>query len=162
LSDLAVGLASVGLGIFLAVGSLTIELGSGYDRIGPRFFPYLVAAGLMLTGGWLALSSVKRGDGGASAFLSAKAVAKADVETTADKLPLLWIGAGLLSSVVLFEMAGFILSSSVLFWMVARSFRSQRPIRDLGVAVVLSTLVYVAFTRGLGLVLPAGVLGWWT
>jgi putative tricarboxylic transport membrane protein len=75
-------------------------------------------------------------------------------------LPLVWLSLGLLLSLVLFELVGFVLSSSVLFWMVARSFRSERPIRDAGVALALSTLIYFTFTRGLGLVLPTGVLGW--
>ena len=62
-------------------------------------------------------------------------------------LPLVWLSLGLLLSLVLFELVGFVLSSSVLFWMVARSFRSERPIRDAGVALALSTLVYFTFTR---------------
>ncbi len=74
-------------------------------------------------------------------------------------MPLVWLSLDLLRSPVLFELAGFVLSSSVPFWIVARSFQSERPIRDAGVTLVLSTLVYFTFTRGLGLVLPAGVLG---
>ena len=148
MSERGVGLSAIGLGIFLAIGSLTIQLGSGYDRIGPRFFPYLVAVGLILTGSWLAYTGNNRKPDSADGAVDLR------------PRPLLWLGAGLLLSLVLFERAGFILSSSLLFWMVARSFRSERPVRDAGVAVVLSTLVYVIFTRGLGLVLPAGVLGW--
>lgn len=147
MTDLAVGLAAVGLGIYLAVGSFTIQLGSGYDRIGPRFFPYLVAAGLILSGSWLA-------------FVTRNRKKTEDRGGRTRALPLIWLTLGLLLSLVLLEPAGFVLSSSVLFWMVARSFRSERPVRDAGVALVLSTLVYFTFTRGLGLVLPAGVLGW--
>ena len=150
MADFAVGLVAVGLGIYLAVGSFTIQLGSGYDRIGPRFFPYLVAAGLILSGSWLALAARRRRRTGHDEG----AVARTDWS------PLGWLSLGLLLSLVLFEIAGFVLSSSVLFWMAARSFQSKRPIRDAVVALVLSTLVYFTFTKGLGLVLPAGVFGW--
>ena len=141
---------AVGLGIYLAVGSFTIQLGFGYDRIGPRFFPYLVAAGLILSGSWLALAARRR----RSTEHDEGVVARTDWS------PLGWLSLGWLLSLVLFEIAGFVLSSSVLFWMAARSFQSKRPIRDAVVALVLSTLVYFTFTKGLGLVLPAGVLGW--
>ena len=147
MADLAAGLVAVGLGIYLAVGSFTIQLGSGYDRIGPRFFPYLVAAGLILSGSWLALAAWRRRSTGHDEGAGART----------DWSPLGWLSLGLLLSLVLYEIAGFVLSSSVLFWMAARSFQSERPIRDAVVALVLSTLVYFTFTKGLGLVLPAGV-----
>lgn len=149
LSDLAVGLVAVGLGICLALGGLTIRLGSGYDRIGPRFFPYLVAAGQIVTGSWLAIAARKR-------------KRTEDRHARTKWSPLVWLGGGLLLSLVLLEPAGFVLSSSVLFCLVARSFRSARFVRDAGVALLLSTLVYIAFTKGLGLVLPAGVFGWFS
>ena len=44
------------------------------------------------------------------------------------------------------------------FWLVARAFRSRRPGRDFLIAVALSLIVYLAFSRGLGLPLPAGIL----
>jgi len=50
------------------------------------------------------------------------------------------------------------LSATALFWLVARAFGSRRPARDAVVAVLLSVLVYQAFTRGLGLTLPSGVI----
>jgi len=62
-------------------------------------------------------------------------------------------------SVVLLERAGFILSSSLLFWLVARGFESAKPVRDAAVGLLLSIVVYLAFTRGLGLSLPPGILG---
>jgi len=46
--ELVLALAIVALGVFLLIGVSKIRLGAGYDRIGPRFFPYAVAAGLLL------------------------------------------------------------------------------------------------------------------
>jgi len=58
----------------------------------------------------------------------------------------------------LLERAGFIFTAAVLFWLVARAFESTRPWRDAVAGVLLSVFVYVVFTRGLGLVLPGGLL----
>ena len=54
--------------------------------------------------------------------------------------------------------AGFIVAASLLFWLVARAFGDHRPLRDGAAAVLLATVVYAAFARGLGLALPAGPL----
>ena len=54
---MALGVAA--LGVCLAVGSAGISLGTGYDRIGPRFFPYLVAIGLVMLGSWLAVAAIR-------------------------------------------------------------------------------------------------------
>jgi putative tricarboxylic transport membrane protein len=43
--------------------------------------------------------------------------------------------------------------------LIARGFGSRRPVRDLGIAVALSVVVFYVFTLGLGLSLPAGPWG---
>ena len=72
-------------------------------------------------------------------------------------LALGYLGLALLLNLVLLERAGFVISASLLFWLVARAFHSRRPARDAATAVLLSVLVYFAFTRGLGLILPLGI-----
>ena len=69
------------------------------------------------------------------------------------------IALGLYAS--LLTIGGFVVASTTLFWMVAVAFDRTRWLRDLGVAVVFSTLVYLLFTHGLGLSLPAGGLAAW-
>ncbi len=69
------------------------------------------------------------------------------------------VGAGLLLFVVLLEPLGFIVASSAMFAVVARAFKpSWAPA---AVGVVFSVVVYLAFTRGLDLALPAGILWAW-
>lgn len=147
LVDLAVSLAVVSLGVLVLLGTNAIGLGSGYDRIGPRFFPYVVAAGLLLSGGLML----------PSAWSSQEAsIASKGSETSWLALA---ISTGALgASVLLLERAGFILSSTLLFWLVARAFGSKRSWRDALVGLGLSITIYVAFTQGLGLVLPRGFL----
>ena len=71
---------------------------------------------------------------------------------------LLIIGAGIGLDLLLLERAGFIVASSVLFWLTARAFDRTHPARDGLFAVVLSIAVYVLFVRVLQVPLPAGVL----
>jgi putative tricarboxylic transport membrane protein len=143
----AVAFAAIALGGLVLVGSLSIESGAGYDRIGPRFFPYLVAAGLLLSGGVLAARALRRESSLARELRDASSASALGI-----------LGVALVTSVLLLERAGFILTSTLLFWLVARAFESQRRVRDAVVGFVLSVFVYLAFTRGLGLDLPRGLL----
>lgn len=145
--EVVVALAAVALGIFVLAGSISIEFGAGYDRIGPRFFPYLVAVGLILSGSFLAREVLRR-----------KAPLARDVRFQTSWSALGTLTLGLVSSVLLLERAGFILTATLLFWLVARAFESRRPWRDGIVGLLLSVTVYLVFTRGLGLSLPRGVL----
>jgi putative tricarboxylic transport membrane protein len=69
------------------------------------------------------------------------------------------IGLGLYAG--LLTMGGFVLASTALFWMVAVAFDRTHWRRDLAIAAVFSILLYVLFTHGLGLSLPAGRLAAW-
>jgi putative tricarboxylic transport membrane protein len=139
--ELVVALAVVGLGLFVLAGSRSVEAEAGYDRIGPRFFPSLVAVGLLVSGTVLAGAAVRRPH-------------TAPAPTGWAAVALLSLALG--SSVLLLERAGFVVTSTLLFWLVARAFASCRPWRDGLVGLLLSLLVYLVFTRGLGLMLPPG------
>ena len=71
---------------------------------------------------------------------------------------LLLIGAGIALDVILLERAGFVVASSLLFWLTARAFDKAHPVRDGLFAIVLSVAVYVLFVRLLQVPLPAGLL----
>ena len=61
---------------------------------------------------------------------------------------------------VMLEPVGWILSATLLFWIVAYALGSRRPVFDIGVGLLLSSLVQLAFGAGLGLNLPSGFIGW--
>lgn len=143
--EMGVALTTLALGTFVFIGSFWINLGSDYDRIGPRFFPYVIAAGLILSGCMLARDAFRREHGAQARFPTSRSA-------------IVTLCVALVSSVVLLEHAGFILSSTLLFWLVARSFGSDRRWRDAIVGLLLSSVVYLAFTTGLGLALPRGIL----
>jgi putative tricarboxylic transport membrane protein len=134
------------LGVFIAVETAMLRGGPGYAAIGPKLFPWLVAVGLLLVGGAL-LYEARAGP------LAQPAGFELDLP------PALTVTAGLVLQMVLMKPAGFVIASAVLFVAVAYAFGSRRIALNAAVGLVLCAATYVAFTRGLGLVLPAGVLG---
>ena len=146
LGEAILALAVLLLGLFLAIETALLRTGPTYSAIGPKLFPWLVAAGLLLVG----LALLREARSGA-------------VEHPAgfelDASPLLLVTAGLVAQMLLMRSAGFVIASTLLFVAVARAFGSRRLARDAAIGLVLCAVVHVAFTRGLGLGLPAGVLG---
>jgi putative tricarboxylic transport membrane protein len=68
--------------------------------------------------------------------------------------PVMRVAAGLVSFVVLLNLAGFVLAGAVLFAFSASAFGSRRWLRDALVGFTLCATVYVTFTHGLGVPLP--------
>ena len=139
------------LGVILLVGARGISFAAGYDRIGPRFFPYSVGVGLIGLGAAFA----------AHLLLANRRGSETDLAPAGED-PISWrqlmvVLAALALTVLLLDRAGFVIACALQLWLVARAFGSTRPVRDAVVAVLLPTIVYFAFSRGLGLSLPAGV-----
>lgn len=79
--------------------------------------------------------------------------------THSDFVSLAWGAGGFAAFALILEFAGWILAAALLFWCVARSMGSKRPLFDLTMALTFSSLVYIAFAVLLGLNLPSGILG---
>lgn len=151
LGDLLVALGVLALGGFFAYGALQINVTQSYARVGPRFFPLLVAAGLVVCGALL-LAQALRGraadpEGGEDV----------DADAPTDWRAVLLVAVGLVLTALLMERLGFPVTAGGLFWAVAFAFGSRSPLAP-AVGVGLALVVYLAFTRLLGLDLPAGVL----
>lgn len=164
----ALGIASVG--IVLLAGIPQIGVGAGYDRIGPRFFPYIVAGGALIVGAWLSMT----GGPVAAGHYQEAPIAGSDFRRAAEAGPddseapdvdeslrwrsLAYLALAFVSTLALLDRAGFVIAATLQFWLVTRAFGSRRPARDAAIAALLVLAVYVLFSRGLGLRLPAGVL----
>lgn len=150
--DMLVALGALALGAYFVMGAFNIRVLPNYARIGPRFFPFLVAAGLLLCGVLLVVGAL-RGE---------RAIPEGgedvDVRAPADWLAIVILGAAGLADILLIERLGFVPASAVLFWGVAFGFGSRHYLRDALVGLALSAVVYGVFTRLLDLNLPAGVL----
>jgi putative tricarboxylic transport membrane protein len=143
---LIVGLGVAALGVFIAVETSRITVAPIYAKVGPGVIPYLVAGGLILLGLLFAGSAVRR------------QAAAAPPAEAGDWRPLVVISVGLIAQLLLIERVGFVIASAVLFVCVAFGFGSRRYLRDGVIAILLAIAVYIGFTRGLSLPLPAGVL----
>jgi putative tricarboxylic transport membrane protein len=141
-------------GVLVVYETTNIRVVPIYAKVGPRIIPYIVGAGLVVLGIWLAVE-----------VLMGRTAKPSEESEDADvSLPTDWVTVGLLAIslivyLYLIERAGFILASSLLFYGAAFAMGSRRYLRDAAVAIILSVVVYYVFTAGLDLRLPQGVLG---
>lgn len=156
LTELGLAIGVVILGVIVLWQTRDIRVTPVNSRIGPRVIPYVVGSGLVAVGLWLAveilMGRVTQPVGGGE-----------DSEDADPTLPTDWttigfIAAALVAYLLLIERAGFIIASSVLFFVSAYGMGSRRVVRDIVIAVVMSTAIFLIFTRGLSLRLPQGVL----
>jgi putative tricarboxylic transport membrane protein len=138
----------------------------------------VLAGGLVLAGVGLLWSAVSAADGDvglqsprlAPVVISAAWVVVALAylvaqlrtrEAPPEEKPGWWSPAGVVASLVGFavalEYAGFVVSAAAFVVVVSRVLGSRHLVRDVIVAVLLPTAVYLAFTRLLDIFLPAGV-----
>jgi putative tricarboxylic transport membrane protein len=150
LGELLIALGFFAIGAFVLVDSGTIPEGQSYAGIGPRFFPYVVGAGLAVCGALLAWRALA---GGWRAMPDDEGVHAAP-----DWRAFVFISAGILLQMAVIGRAGFILAGVALFVLVARGFGSTRLARDIVIGAVLVTAAYLVFTQLLALSLPAGWL----
>jgi putative tricarboxylic transport membrane protein len=153
IGEMLLALAAVLLGILIVWQATLIRLTPAYSNVGPRVIPYIVGIGLVVAGIWLAYEALT---GHASAGTT-------ESEDADPALPTDWRTVGLLALallayLLLIERAGFIIASATLFVAAAFAMGSRRLARDLAIGVILATVLYLVFSRGLGLSLPAGIL----
>ncbi|MEW9806234.1 tripartite tricarboxylate transporter TctB family protein [Mesorhizobium marinum] len=114
-----------------------------YSPVGPKTFPYIVAAGLFGLGALTALEAW-RGD-------------FPDRETQALG-PMAWIIGGLALQMLTMKTLGFSIATGVLFAATAKGFGRGPLWLTVPVGIVFSFIVWFIFAKGLQLSLPAGPL----
>ena len=142
-----IGLGLVLLGGVIGFDAAMMRVPPTYAKVGPHIFPIVVAVGLVITGLVIAYRS----------FLS-----KGGPEVAAEDAPTDWravaiVSAGLILDALLLKTLGFIIAALALFVIVAFALGSRRYLRDVVTGLVLASVTYFGFTRGLGLQLPAGI-----
>jgi putative tricarboxylic transport membrane protein len=140
---LLVGLAVIALGGFFLLGARTVEGEAAQAGVGPRAFPTVIGASLMVLGVVFVIA-VRRG----LEFPTAAGPAARGV------LP--WIVAGVVGGIVAIEPLGFPVAAAWLFLMGARGFGSRRWAHNAVIGVVIGLVVYLVFARALGVSLPGG------
>ncbi len=154
LGELVLALGVVAFGAAVVWQTTQIRVTPAYAKVGPRVIPYIVGVGLVLLGAWLA----------AEAATGRRARAASDESEDADPaLPTDWRVVGMLAVTLmvyglLIEPAGFVVASALLFAGAAFAMGSRRVGRDVAIGLAFAVALYVGFTRGIDLDLPAGVL----
>lgn len=153
IAEVLVALGVIGIGIVVLIETRDIRVARSMARVGPRVIPNIIGAGMILIGIWYAID-VLRGSG---------ARIEADAEDIDPTLPADWrtiagIGVALIVYMVTIERLGFIIASALLFVITAFSMGSRAYLRDIAVGILIAASVYVAFSGGLGVRLPEGVL----
>jgi putative tricarboxylic transport membrane protein len=119
----SIGDLVVGIGIVCfagVVGWETIQIADGaiYARVGPAVFPWIVTIILVVLGSFLVMSALSGG------------WSHEDPSGDLDLPSLAWLAAALLANVLLIDHVGFIIASTIMFVLAARSFGSRTPLRD--------------------------------
>jgi putative tricarboxylic transport membrane protein len=149
-----VGLAVIALGGFVLQQALAGVNAQIYAQVGPGVFPAVVGVGLVLVGLGLLLQAAR---GRWQVAWTQRDGAAAHVAQAPSPLAkVLLVGVGLAADVVLMSPLGFVAASTVLFACVTRAFGSRRLASDTLAGLIFAGLIFLIFTRGLGLSLPVG------
>lgn len=146
---LAAVLAVVGIYTIIDARGLTVGFG---DPVGPRVFPYVIGAGMVLLAALLALATA-RGD-------VAEGEEGEDIDLTS---PPDWVTVGKLVAVLvlnllLVNLLGWAVTGALLFAGCAWALGSRTLLRDLIVGAVMSVGSWYFFYVGLDVPIPPGIL----
>ena len=147
--ELLLSLGLIALGSFVLYETHTIAEATSYSGVGPRLFPYLIGVGLAACGAVLAFQALSGGW---------RHLPIDDNHAMPDWVAFGVISAGIVLQMLIIASAGFILASALLFILIARGYGSRRVLRDALIALVLATVVFMLFTKALGLNLPQGLI----
>lgn len=150
--NISIAGATIGLGLVLLGGVIgfdaaTMRVPPTYAKVGPHIFPIVIAIGLAVTGLLIAFR----------AFVPKGGTILAAEDAPTDWRAVAIVSAALILDALLLKTLGFIITALALFLIVAFALGSRRYLRDIVTGVILATVTYFGFTRGLGLQLPPGI-----
>ncbi|GAA1885998.1 tripartite tricarboxylate transporter TctB [Paeniglutamicibacter psychrophenolicus] len=149
-SSLVVAGILLAMGLYLTFGIITMDVPQGAKTPGPRFFPILITVAIFLLASVLVLQSFRQPEPAPAAA--------GNFRFYSDWKAVSLVFFAFLAFAFLLVPVGWLLSAALLFWAVARALGSKRPVFDIGVALVFSAFIQLAFGAGLGLTLPGGIL----
>jgi putative tricarboxylic transport membrane protein len=156
-SNLVVAALILTLALYLTAGVLTMEIPEGAKTPGPTFFPIILAICAYVLAALLSVQALRTPE-----------VPETDQEqievsgrthrTHSDWKALGTTLAAFLTFSLLLMPVGWILSAALLFWLISWALGSKRPLFDVGLSLVFASAIQVAFSAGLGLNLPPGLM----
>lgn len=149
-SGLVVAGILAAIGGYLAVGIATMDVPEGAKVPGPQFFPTLITIAIFVLALLLAVQTLRHPEH------VAEPAARHRFHTDWKSLGLVF--GAFLAFALLLVPVGWMLTAAMLFWCVSRALGSPRPLFDVGLSLVFSSCIQLAFGAGLGLALPGGIL----
>jgi len=128
-------------GIAIAVSTSRMGGVAGYSPVGPKTFPYIIAAGLLGLG---VLTAIEAWRGG---------FPERDTQAFG---PMAWIVGGLALQMLTMKTLGFSLATGLLFAATAKGFGKGPFWMTVPIGIVFSFVIWFIFAKGLQLSLPAG------
>jgi putative tricarboxylic transport membrane protein len=122
------------------------------DPVGPKTVPCIVGALLLVCAALLVRNVLKGGQGEAEGGEDVDLTHPSDWRTV---LPLV---AAFVANILLIDVAGWVISGTILFWGSVWALGSRRYLRDGLISVALALGTFYGFYLGLGIHLPAGLL----
>ena len=141
----------LGLVVLYDTSKMLVPPGSG--TVGPQIFPYLVSGFVILISLGLFLQIFRGNLGVPEGTEFGEVVEKTDFKSLA------MVAGSMLTYPLLIERAGFIIATSVVFFGVAFAYGAKNLLKNLAISLIFSLIVYFAFSKGLNVSLPAGILG---
>ena len=154
-AELLMALAFVVLGVVVLLETQDIRVAKAYSKVGPRVIPTIVGWGAIVVGAWYAIDVLRGNTAGPSDDAE-----DADPALPADWGTLAGLAVALVIYAVLMKPAGYVVASTIMFWVAAWSMGSRSYLRDILIGLVVSVASYYAFKEGLNIRLPQGIWFW--
>ena len=125
---------------------------AGDEAVGPQVFPYLVGGFVIAIAVGLFIQILRGNLGVPEGTEFGEVIDKTDYKSLA------MVAGSMLTYPILIERAGFIIATSVAFFGVSFAYGAKNLRKNLAISIIFSFIVYFAFSKGLNVNLPAGVL----
>lgn len=140
------------LGLIVLFDTSRMEIPVGQDTIGPQVFPYLVGGFVIAISIGLVIQILRGNLGVPEGTEFGEVIDKTDYKSLA------MVAGSMATYPILIERAGFIIATTVAFFGVSYAYGATNLKKNLAISIIFSAIVYFAFSRGLGVNLPAGIL----
>jgi putative tricarboxylic transport membrane protein len=179
MAKLVVPAILVAIAVFLIIGTATMVEPPSVQRPGPAFFPGIIIGLLLVMAVLSTVQTLRTVRARRAGLLQDEQEDHLDADgdpieeippnpprgrepwpagAVTDWRAVLTVLGSLVAFMVLLRPVGWIVAAAVLFWGVAYALGSRRPIFDVSVALVMSSVIQLTFGYLLGLNLPAGFL----
>ncbi|TIW70237.1 MAG: tripartite tricarboxylate transporter TctB family protein [Mesorhizobium sp.] len=143
--ELLIGVGLLACAAAVAWQTLAIPVSPLYSKVGPRVFPYITMAGMVVLSLLLIVAALRGGW-----------QPEEEKETPTDWKSMGFVVAGLVANLTLIHALGFTAASVIMFVLVCYGFGSRRPLRDVLLGLILALAAYFGFAKALGVNIGAG------